>query len=72
MKQLPTWQEMFPNGRTVFYEGDDSRGFMREMRTKYGFTINKNLKSWRRSKMFHLPGHLMDKVYGNSKYPLGS
>lgn len=66
------WSDLFPNGRDIFYEGDNPRAFMREMRDVYGLHINKNKKSWRRSKMFFCPADLLDKIYGNGKYPLGS
>lgn len=31
------WQEMFPEGRVLFYEGDDPEGFVKEMKEKFNF-----------------------------------
>jgi hypothetical protein len=36
-EKLPSWQEMFPEGRVVFYEGDDPEGFVKEMKEKFNF-----------------------------------
>jgi hypothetical protein len=32
-----TWAERFPEGRHIFYEGDDPEGFRAEIRERFGF-----------------------------------
>ena len=32
-----TWRELFPEGRHVFYEGDDPEGFCAEINAGFGF-----------------------------------
>jgi hypothetical protein len=34
---LLPWRELFPNGRHIYYEGDDPDGFAAEIRTEFGF-----------------------------------
>lgn len=73
LKSPAKWSQLFPNGRTVFYEGDDPKGFVREMKKKYGFDPSKG-RFWNKKNgyQFHCPAECMDEVYGNYKYPLGS
>ena len=68
------WSELFPDGRWLFYEGDDPEGFANEMVTKFQFDPRKGNDSWSaaRGYGFMLPGRCMDEVYGRDKYPLGS
>ena len=32
-----TWAELFPDGRTIFYEGDDPEAFRKLVKTEFGF-----------------------------------
>jgi len=57
--------ELFPEGRTLYYEGDDPTAFVAEMKAKFGFDPGGEYS-------FHCPGHLLDEIYGNGKCPLGS
>ena len=41
-KPVPTWQEMFPDGRVLFYEGDDPDGFVKEMKEKFNYDPSMN------------------------------
>lgn len=78
------WGAMFPDGRWVFYEGEDPDGFANEMVEKFGFDPRKDNDLWGadndpdedepefRSYQFFIPGEHMDAVYGNHDYPLGS
>ena len=34
---LPTWAELFPHGRDIFYEGNDPGGFCAEIKDRFGF-----------------------------------
>lgn len=75
-----TWAELFPNGRDIFYEGDDPDGFAEEIAVKYGFDPRTDRRWWDVidgeepfvAYQFHCPAHLLDAIYGNSAYPLGS
>lgn len=81
---MKKWSEMFPDGRWVFYEGDDPDGFADEMVAKFGFDPRKDNPSWGAehgeledegkftSYQFLCPGRCIDQVYGSDEYPLGS
>lgn len=38
------WTDYYPNGRYVYYEGDDPHTFVREMKTKFNFDPSKEGK----------------------------
>ncbi|WP_250029750.1 hypothetical protein [Paractinoplanes maris] len=78
-----TWAELFPNGRDIFYEGDSPDDFAAEIAARYGFDPRTDKRWWEVidgggdmepfvSYRFHCPVHLLDAIYGNDKYPLGS
>jgi hypothetical protein len=78
-----TWAELFPNGRDIFYEGDGPDEFAAEIASKYGFDPRTDRRWWDViagddgaeplvSYMFHCPSHLLDAIYGNGAYLLGS
>ena len=71
---MKTWQEMFPDGRHVFYEGNKPKEFAKEMKEKFGFDPSENNIYWNRKSgySFHLPGEYINEIYDRSKYPLGS
>jgi hypothetical protein len=66
------WSEMFPDGRYLFYEGDNPEGFAKEMRNKYAFDPKKDNLNWSDGYGFWCPSRLLDEVYGSGSYPLGS
>lgn len=68
------WTDFYPDGRHVFYEGDDPHSFVREMKTKFNFDPSENNKSWNEESgwCFFLPGNCINEVYDRTKYPLGS
>jgi hypothetical protein len=33
----PPWRELFPEGRTIFYEGDEPEKFAQEILAEFGF-----------------------------------
>jgi len=45
------WRELFPNGRFIFYEGKDQRGFRRQIKAEFGFDPGPRPKHG-----FHLSG----------------
>lgn len=77
------WAEMFPQGRNLYYEGDDPEGFATDIAAKFGLDPRTDHHWWEvidedgRSApfqvyRFHCPPGLLDVVYGNPEYPLGS
>ncbi len=68
-----SWSELFPEGRHIFYEGNNPKAFAKEMKEKFGFDPSQNNDSWNRKHgyLFLCPADL-DAVYGNGRYPLGS
>lgn len=43
---MQTWKELFPQGRLIFYEGDDPEGFVSEIKARFGFDPSLNNPSW--------------------------
>lgn len=81
-RQTP-WSEMYPDGREVFYEGDDPAGFVATVRDRFGFDPAADPR-WNvtipgdatvpafQSYAFHCPVQHLDALYGTGEYPLGS
>ena len=78
-----TWSELFPGGRDIHYEGEQPDEFAAEIADRYGFDPRTDRRWWdviagdgdaepQQSYMFHCPPHLLDAIYGNSEYPMGS
>jgi hypothetical protein len=75
MSWVKPWAELCPDGRTVFYEGDDPEGFAEEMKTKFGIDLAGTKidgLSWEENQALHCPAHLLDEIYGSGKYRMGS
>lgn len=72
-KNLPKWSQLFPDGRYIFYEGDDPKGFVKEIKEKFSFDIPLDLDDYKEfnSFGFHCPVEHLDEIYGG-KYPMGS
>ena len=82
-KLLHKWSEMFPNGRFIYYEGDNPQSFAQEMRTKFGVEVEKGNEHWAvhydadeygeesTSYGFFCPVEHLDEIYSDS-YPMGS
>jgi hypothetical protein len=67
------WSDRFPDGRWIFYEGDDPKGFAAEIKAKFGFDPSENNPRWRRSSyLFECPVEHLDAIYGSGEYPMGS
>src|SRR3954465_4102833 len=72
---LPAWSELCPNGRHIFYEGDDPQGFVAEIKERFGFDPSRDPR-WAEpipmsdigpgfiSYAFHCPARLLDELYG--------
>lgn len=64
------WDELRPEGRTVFYEGDDPDRFIAEMRD---IGIEIDLDSWEEFDFsFSIPPGRVEEVYGSGRWHLGS
>lgn len=84
MESLSPWSELFPNGRTIFYEGDDPEGFCKEIKAEFGFdprerpgdfTIPGHAPSpmtWEQHRAFHCPPEHLDAIYASGRWPMGS
>jgi hypothetical protein len=72
--KMMTWSELFPDGRKIFYEGNEPEAFTEEIKQKFGFDPSEDNPKWNREEgfAFWCPGRLMDAIYGDSKYPMGS
>lgn len=66
------WGEMFPDGRIIFYEGDDPKGFCKEIKERFGFDPSEGNRNWNRrcGYSFDCPGKHLDAIY--TEYPMGS
>jgi hypothetical protein len=72
------WADLFPEGRVIYYEGDDPEGFVAEIKKRFNFDpsaddgwsyVANGLPPFRR---FFCPAHLLDRIYGDGNYPMGS
>lgn len=73
-----SWDEMFPEGRVVFYEGDDPENFEQEMKS-IGIDVNYSLENkwmnpcdWREMRSFYIPSGRVEEIYGSNNWTLGS
>jgi hypothetical protein len=67
---ITPWSELFPEGRVIYFEGDDQESFVAEIKAKFNFDPSKD-SLWR-GLAFECPAHLLDDIYGSGKYPMGS
>jgi hypothetical protein len=90
MELLPetskTWDELFPEGRTICYEGDDPAAFCEEIRVLFGFDPSADPvweKAWMngdpdwpdvfgRTCWFHCPAAHLEGLYGSGAWRVGS
>jgi hypothetical protein len=72
---LSTWRELFPEGRHIFYEGDDPGGCRNAIIAEFGFdpALISGVydPGWPDSGFFCPPEHL-DAIYGGGRWPMGS
>jgi hypothetical protein len=83
-----TWRELHPEGRSIFYEGDDPQGFCREIQAEFGFDPSADALweehasaagydtsrgfGWETCQCFWCPPEHLDAIYGSGRWPLGS
>ncbi|MEU7902189.1 hypothetical protein [Actinoplanes sp. NPDC049118] len=70
------WADLFPDGRQIYYEGDDPDEFRKEIKARFGFDPALD-PCWGEepgwgSYSFHCPVGLLDDIYGGPNYPMGS
>jgi len=44
--QVAPWSQLCPDGRTLYYEGDDPDGFARAVKTQFGFDVAEHRGYW--------------------------
>jgi hypothetical protein len=59
--------ELFPEGRFIFYEGDDPKRFRREIKAEFGFDPGPAPEEG-----FLCPPEHLDAIYGDERFPTGS
>jgi hypothetical protein len=75
---MKTWGELFPDGRMIFYEGDDPSGFVEQIRAEFGFDPSADERWGDRDEhpinryRFWCPSEHMDAIYGSDRWPMGS
>jgi hypothetical protein len=78
---LPAWSDLFPEGRHIFYEGDDPAAFVRQIRAEFGFSPASDPRWGEQidgdgmnftSYSFHCPAEHLDAIYGTSRFAMGS
>ena len=82
-----TWRELSPNGRCIFYEGDDPDTFVEQVKAEFGFDPTTLLCSWgcwthrgqppiemwsHGRRGFHCPPEHLDAIYGSGRWRMGS
>lgn len=76
-----TWSSLFPEGRHIFYEGDDPTGFVSQIEAEFGFSPARDSRWGEQiddedfsltSYSFHCPAEHLDAIYGTDRFPMGS
>ncbi len=83
IEKLPTWRELFPDGRQIFLEDGDSVQVAAEIKEEFGFDPNTD-EGWGVaipgdrlgpafvSYSFHCPPEYLDAIYGGERWFFGS
>lgn len=79
---LPSWSELYPDGRFIYYEGEDPEGFVRTIVEEFGFNPSEDhgwpvMPGWDPADHwcpgFHCPGEHLEAIYGGARrFPMGS
>jgi hypothetical protein len=81
-----TWSDLYPNGRHIYYEGRDPEGFAKQIQDEFGFNPALDPdwgvpvpEDWAEDEDdlgllhgFHCPATLLDVIYGDSRFPMGT
>lgn len=71
------WVKEYPHGRYYFYEGNDPKGFVQEMKDKFNLDLSKDLEEFEQRSnedfclTFTCPPQHLHAMYANH-YPLGT
>ena len=77
---LPAWSDLFPEGRDIFYEGNDPVRFVRQIQSEFGFSPASDPRGGEHidgdglsftSHSFYCPSEHLDAIYGNNRFPVG-
>jgi hypothetical protein len=70
------WSALFPEGREIFYEGDNPEEFAATIKAELDFDPSKDNPRWGEvvhvSYAFHCPPEHLDAIYGGDRFPMGS
>lgn len=66
------WKQLFPDGRYIFYEGDDPERFVEQIRNEFGFDPSADPDWNNPDYQFLCPAEHLDAIYGNDRFPMGS
>lgn len=72
-----SWQDLFPEGREIYYEGSEPDTFRTEIRDEFGFDPGASpgwgdLYDGKPSYRFHCPPECLNDIYGSGRWPMGS
>jgi len=83
-EEMLPWSKLFPEGRHIYYEGNDPVGFRAQIMKEFGFDPGTS-EGWGRwvetdrepeggfySYSFYCPVEHLDAIYGNDRFPMGS
>lgn len=81
--ELMTYSEYWPEGRELYYEGDDPNGFAATIRAEFGFdpvtdpdwgvwVEEDNPDGGYRYYPFHCPSEHLEAVFCSGRFPIGS
>ncbi len=62
-EELPAWNELFPDGRHIWYEGDDPEGFTAWARGATGFDPSEHWTQDPSGYQFYCPPQYLDVLY---------
>jgi hypothetical protein len=79
----PMWSESGPEGRHIFYEGDDPETFRQQINAEFGFDPGDDNEDWGKyfegddvegfvSYSFWCPLEYLNAIYGSGRFPMGS
>lgn len=75
------WSRLFPEGRHIFFEGDDPAAFVSQIEAEFGFSPARDPRWGEQiddedpiitSYSFHCPAEHLDAIYGTDRFPMGS
>jgi hypothetical protein len=68
---VPSWVQMYPGGRWIWYEGDTPEKFAAEVLAETGFDVRPHWEEDPSGWQFFCPPQYLDAIYGG-RWPVGS